>query len=188
MLGHQSADQEIGDPGGGGFAVDDSQEKNLLGVTAMSSSSAACAAGLGSSDVIVEAVPIEVAVVLSKSNELEQGNGGLARSVPTVGEDGKPKYQDVPFLVAFIVHMVFVLVVGLAVGIPALQYSDEYPGINSTSPPINASAGSATVQSSSASLAAPIGIALLTAVPLSFAALYLIQMHAMAAVKCMMVV
>merc|ERR1711959_505036 len=44
------------------------------------------------------------------------------------------------------------------------------------------------MMSHSASLLTPIAIALLTAVPLSFAALFLIQKHAMAAIKCMMVV
>jgi hypothetical protein len=186
MLGHDTDDQMIGDASGQGFAHDDSQEKNLLGMSAVPSSSDA-AGGLGSSDVVVDAVPIDVAVVLSasQSNELEHGRGdSLARSVPTVGENGKPQYQDLPFLVAFLAHMLFVLGVGLFVGIPALSADacDE-GGCNAT-----ATVDPSSSISHSASLLTPIAIALLTAVPLSFAALYLIQTYAMAAIKCMMVV
>jgi hypothetical protein len=200
MLGHAAADQTLGD--GQGFD-NGSQEKNLLGLSSVSSSSSSestrgLGGGLHSSEIIVDAVPIDVAVVLSASqsgNELEHGRGGaLARSVPTV-EGGKARYQDLPFLVAFLVHMAFVLGVGLFAGIPALNFhADPCNNANATASCHNGTASaassgaSAAVVAHSASLLTPVAIALLTAVPLSFAALYLIQAHAMAAVKCMMVV
>lgn len=176
MLGHEGDDHELGDDKGGNFEDQVNQEKNLLGVSTGSSSSE-----------VVVAVPIDVAVVLSESNELEHGQGGLARSIPTVGEDGKPVYQDVPFLVAFIAHMVFVLGVGLFVGIPALNAHAAGSAINATTPTTPTTPSPANTEHS-ASLLTPILVALLTSVPMSFGALYLIQVHAMAAIKCMMVV
>jgi len=174
MLAHEGHDHQLGDDKADEYEDQVNQEKNLLGVSTLSNSSEA-----------VVAVPIDVAVVLSESNELEQGNTGLARSIPTVGENGKPVYQDVPFFVAFVAHMVFVLGVGLFVGIPALNADAGNIGPNTTTPTTpSPAAGSGHT----ASLLTPILVALLTSVPMSFGALYLIQMHAMAAIKCMMVV
>ena len=135
MLGHQSADQEIGDPGarlsttlreepprGDRDAVEQRRGCRRLGVVGRHRRGRphrSCGRAF--------------------QEQRARARERWARTLRSHGRRGwKPKYQDVPFLVAFIVHMVFVLVVGLAVGIPALRYSDEYLGINATSPPINA--------------------------------------------------
>jgi hypothetical protein len=122
-----------------------------------------------SSDVAT-AVPLDVVAV-------------EAVEVQTHDEPTKPvTYQDVPFAVAFLVHLVFVLGVALFAGIPALSVTAQNTTA-STSAAVNPySSGHG------ASLLSPIAVAIVTALPISFLALYSIQKYAMAAIKCMMVV
>ena len=110
-------------------------------------------------------------------------------------EPTKPvTYQDKPFAVAFLLHLVFVLGVALFAGIPALSATalsnttTSAGGVVSSTPAGTADAAPAagTSSHSTASLVSPVAVAIVTALPLSFLALYLIQKYAMAAIKCMM--
>ncbi len=94
-------------------------------------------------------------------------------------------YQDVPFAIIFLVHIIFVVCVALFAGIPALSSS-----ASSANTTINTSPGSAETPYSSghaASIVSPVAVAIVTALPISFFALYLIQKYAMSAIKCMIV-
>ena len=125
------------------------------------------------------AVPIDVAFVPeSVASSLEQGSNNLS-SLPVAKEvaaEGlEHTYRDMPFAVAFLLHLIIVLGVGIFVGIPAINAR-----------PSTKQSASNTVRMGL--LLTPILVGISTAVPVSFASLYFIQRHAMAAIKCMIVI
>ena len=140
--------------------------------------------------------------LLSADGPLSNATADVATAIPLdvvavegvgvdVSEPTKPtEYQDVPFTVAFVLHALFVVGVALVAGIPALNCADTSNATASASTSFNVATTPSTQTYSSshvASLISPIGIAVVTALPISFLALYLIQKYAMAAIKCMMI-
>ena len=128
--------------------------------------------------IAVEAVPMDVVAV---------------EGIEVTGVVDEPKktieYQDAAFALFFVLHLLFVLGVALLAGIPALASSPSPTnGTSSSSSGTVSATPSANPYHSghAASLVSPVGVAVLTALPISFLALYLIQKYSMAAVKCMM--
>ena len=136
--------------------------------------------------------------LLDSDGPLSNSNADVATAIPldviavsevtSSSEPLKPtEYQDKPFAIAFAFHCLFVVGVALFAGIPALTASSSANVTSSSIISTTPSAAALASKTHVASLISPIGVAVLTALPISFVALYLIQKYAMAAIKCMMV-